>query len=175
MCLSPSVYSGTESRSSFEEHHHRGPHRDDESLGQAPTLSSDPWFDFAAFFLANYVSYAATVKSERGEPLIPGLLALVLALVFPNSGIIRGLSAAIQCAVTSGSPLETASRAGALCTVVRSPGWKPQHGDLVRGVRLEGMGRGPRRSLGPLTKYLSLSQKTLGKEKRHEYAQPTSP
>src|SRR6202035_5658323 len=44
------------------------------------------WFDFAGFFLANYVSPAATVKSEPGEPLIPGLLALVAALLLPTSG-----------------------------------------------------------------------------------------
>ena len=87
------------------------------------------------------------MKSEPGEPLIPGLLALVRALLLPASGIIRGLSAAIQCAVCSSSPLETASKAGALCVVVRSPDWKPEHGDLVRGVRLEDIRRWRRRSL----------------------------
>jgi hypothetical protein len=100
---------------------------------------------------------------------------LVLALLFPTSGIIRGLSAAIKCAVTSSSPLETASKAGALCVVVGSPGWKPQSGDLVRGVRLKGMGIARRMSPCLLTKSMSLFPKISDEEKRHEYAQPASP
>lgn len=83
-------------------------------------------YDLAIFFLANYVSHAATVKSEPGESLISGLVALVAALLLPTSGIIRGLGGILQCAVFSGSPLETASKARALSVVVRSRDWPPR-------------------------------------------------
>lgn len=96
------------------------------------------WSDIAVFFLANYVSHAATVKSLPGEPVIPAFIALVFALLFPVSGISRGLDAIRQKGVFCDNPVEAASRAGALCTVVRSSEWKPQIGDKVRNVVITG-------------------------------------
>ena len=47
------------------------------------------WTNIAAFFLANFFSHAATVKSLPGEPAMPAFFALLLSLIFPTSGVIR--------------------------------------------------------------------------------------
>src|SRR5271155_2634516 len=51
------------------------------------------WSDIALFFFGNYFAHAATVKLRPGEPAISCLMAIVLALIYPTSGVVRGLSA----------------------------------------------------------------------------------
>jgi hypothetical protein len=94
------------------------------------------WSDIALFFFGNYFAHAATVKLLPGEPTIPGLMAMAFALIYPSSGVVRGLNAIFQSAIFCKSPLKTASRAGALCMVVRGPDWKPRNGDVVRGLKI---------------------------------------
>ena len=90
----------------------------------------------ATFLLANFVAHAATVKTQPGEPVISVLFALVYAFCFPGFGTARGLDAIFRHAITGSSALQKAKKAGALCQVVRTPDWKPQSGDIVRGVRI---------------------------------------
>lgn len=90
------------------------------------------WTDIAIFFLANFVSHAATVKSLPGEPMAATWLALLTALLLPVSGIVRGMNAIYSRAVFDETPLGTAARAGALCTVVRSDKWEPKPGDKIK-------------------------------------------
>ena len=92
--------------------------------------------DVAAFFLANYLSHAATAKTLPGETMWSQFYSIVFALLFPTSGVFRGLRGIFQHAVLAKSPLEAASRAEALCVVVRSRDWKPRDGDRIRGIRL---------------------------------------
>ena len=94
------------------------------------------WSDIALFFFGNYLAHAATVKSLPGEPAFSVLVAMVSALIYPTSGVFRGLDAILQSAIFCKSPLKTASRAGALCMVVRGPDWKPRNGDVVRGLKI---------------------------------------
>ncbi|KAI9771092.1 MAG: hypothetical protein M1840_002443 [Geoglossum simile] len=94
------------------------------------------WTDIAVFFIGNYVSHAATVKSVPGEPTASAFLALVLALVFPVSGVIRGVDSIWRRSIFAPTELEKALRAGALSMVVRSKTWKPQTGDEVRNMML---------------------------------------
>lgn len=61
---------------------------------------------------------------------------MLLALVFPTSGVKRGLDAIFRHAIIGGSPLQKAKKAGALCEVIRARDWKPQTGDVVRGVQI---------------------------------------
>ena len=89
------------------------------------------WTDIATFFLANFVAHAATVKSLPGESKWSASLALILALLFPASGVYRGIIAIRQRAVLADTPLKTAARAGALCMVVRTSKWRPQTGNVV--------------------------------------------
>jgi len=99
-----------------------------------PKLLCTPskWTNVATFFLAKLLAHAATVKSLPGEPALSALLSLVFALVFPTSGISRGLSAIHQRAVLVPTPLKTAARARTLCMVVRTSKWRPQIGDIVK-------------------------------------------
>lgn len=90
------------------------------------------WTDIAIFFLAHFVSHAATVKSLPGEPMAATWLAELTALLLPVSGIVRGINAIYSRAVFGKTPLETAARAGALCTVVRSDKWEPKPGDKIK-------------------------------------------
>src|SRR5271156_3998756 len=75
------------------------------------------WSDIALFFFGNYLAHAATVKSQPGEPALSVLVAMVSALIYPTSGVFRGLDAILQSAIFCKSPLKTACRAGALCMV----------------------------------------------------------
>jgi hypothetical protein len=93
------------------------------------------WTNIAAFFLANYVAHAATVKSIPGESTISTLTHAFLALLFPFSGVMRGLRAIFQHATTYEDPLEAALNAEALCMVVRKPKWKPQIGDDIHKAK----------------------------------------
>ncbi|KAH9215618.1 hypothetical protein DL95DRAFT_253878, partial [Leptodontidium sp. 2 PMI_412] len=51
-----------------------------------------------------------------------------LALLFPASGTLRGLTAIVRCAIRQKTPLQKAARSGALCMVVRSAEWIPPPG-----------------------------------------------
>ncbi|KAK0509327.1 hypothetical protein JMJ35_008698 [Cladonia borealis] len=103
-----------------------------ESYG-SPSLLCTPtrWTDVAIFFLANYVAHAATIKSLPGEPTLATLLVHIAALMFPLSGILRGVRAIRQFAILSDTPLRTAAKAEALCVVIRTSEWLPQRGDIV--------------------------------------------
>ena len=90
------------------------------------------WTDVVTFLLANYVAHPATVKSAPGEPTLRSYVALATALIYPTSGIIRGLQAVSRRAHSSSSPLQPAKKAGALCTIVRKRVWQPRSGDVVR-------------------------------------------
>jgi hypothetical protein len=95
------------------------------------------WYDFIIFFGANFFAHAATIRTVPGEK--PGDIALTvtLALLFPFSGISRGVEAIARHA--SWPPcdeLTRAARAGALCTIVRGQRWKPRDGMTLEGLQV---------------------------------------
>ncbi|OCL02254.1 hypothetical protein AOQ84DRAFT_393104 [Glonium stellatum] len=77
------------------------------------------WSDVAIFYFGNYVAHAATVKALPGESTLGAIFAIIAALLFPITGVIRGFKTIYQSAITAKTELQTAARAGALCTVVR--------------------------------------------------------
>jgi len=93
------------------------------------------WTDIAVFFLGNYVAHAATVKTLPGEATLSIFLAMIFALLFPVSGMARGVAAIRQHAMTRSHPLDRALRAGALCMVVRIDKSKTQNEDSEKGLR----------------------------------------
>lgn len=115
-----------------------------------PNLLCTPtkWLHVLVFFFANYLAHAATVKALPGESTIDLAFAVFLAIVFPFSGVARGLEAIVRHASFSWhnksffcDDLQTAARAGALCIVVRNEDWdglslnsstviKPARGDI---------------------------------------------
>jgi hypothetical protein len=105
--------------------------------GEHILCTPSTWASIIAFFLANYVSHAATVKFLPGESKPSCTIAILHALMFPTSGVTRGLNAIFQHSIFCRTPLETACRSGALCVVVRTEDWKPRDGEVVKGVWLE--------------------------------------
>lgn len=93
------------------------------------------WTDIALFFLGNFVAHAGTVRKKAGEPFVSTLLAMVVALLIPSSGVVRGLFGIWRHAKFCTSPLIAASKAGALCTIVRTAEWKHQDGIVIQGLR----------------------------------------
>ncbi|RDL40891.1 uncharacterized protein BP5553_00870 [Venustampulla echinocandica] len=89
------------------------------------------WTDIFIFYAANYFAHAATVISRPGETTINSAVTIVSALLFPISGVVRGVSAIVSLAKFAKTDLETAARSGALCMVVRTKDWQPAAGDRI--------------------------------------------
>jgi hypothetical protein len=56
------------------------------------------WNLITAFYFANYVAHAFTIKTLPGEKLPSKIVIFIIALFFPFFGISRGLEAALRCA-----------------------------------------------------------------------------
>lgn len=50
------------------------------------------WYHIVSFFAVNYVAHAATVRSRPGQKFIHSIRDVILALLFPSSGLLRALS-----------------------------------------------------------------------------------
>jgi hypothetical protein len=85
-----------------------------------------PWFSIMIFYLGNFAAHAATLVTYPGEPPMNVFAAILYALFFPNTGIVRGLNAIFRHAHFSRGDLQAATRAGALCMVVRTGAWRPR-------------------------------------------------
>jgi hypothetical protein len=95
------------------------------------------WYDFIIFFGANFFAHAATIRTIPGEKSSDIALTVTLALLFPFSGISRGVEAIARHA--SWPPcdeLTRAARSGALCTVVRGREWKLRDGMTLEGLQV---------------------------------------
>ncbi|KAJ7725301.1 hypothetical protein DFH07DRAFT_931559, partial [Mycena maculata] len=93
-------------------------------------LPAQAW-DVILFFLGNYATHALTVRSFPGESSFDRAWVTIAAVMFPTSGLIRGITAIIRRGFGGDgqhSPLQAARRAGALCMVVRTKDWKPMPG-----------------------------------------------
>lgn len=87
------------------------------------------------FFLANFIAHCATVKSYPAETNAELLVAVILALFFPSSGVIRALDSILRSSrLRRTNDAQRAAKAGALCMVVRTLEWKPQRDDVIRDV-----------------------------------------
>jgi hypothetical protein len=85
----------------------------------------------AAFFATNYAAHAATIKSNPGDKVPVTVCNIILALLFPVSGLMRAVNAIVRFGRWGGSDLEKACRSGALCMVVRTSGWSPAVGQTL--------------------------------------------
>ncbi|KAL2023481.1 hypothetical protein VTK56DRAFT_2477 [Thermocarpiscus australiensis] len=92
-----------------------------------------PWSIFL-FFASNYLAHCATVKMYPGSSAFDTLVATVVALFLPCSGIIRALFSIGRHGRfrRNRNPLERAAAAGALRMVVRNQRWEPCEGDHIR-------------------------------------------
>ena len=83
------------------------------------------WYHILEFLLINYVAHATTIKSQPGQKWYDNLIDVVLALIFPFSGVVRAINAIESFAWPTSSAIDKALRAGAFCTVARSADWHP--------------------------------------------------
>jgi hypothetical protein len=79
------------------------------------------WTDIITFFLGNYVAHAATVITQPGQSTLVTILSIIGALLFPGAGITRGVQTIHSLVVFAPTELQRASKAGALCMVVKWP------------------------------------------------------
>ena len=78
------------------------------------------WTSILSFFLANYAAHAATVLSYPGESSFSYAVNVLLALLLPATGFLRGCNAIVRFANLVTDDLTKAARASALCMVIRS-------------------------------------------------------
>ncbi len=79
------------------------------------------WTDIIIFYLGNYIAHAVTVISSPGQSVMRTFLTIMSSLLFPASGISKGLDAIFSLAKFAKTDLQVAARAGALCAVIRIP------------------------------------------------------
>jgi hypothetical protein len=103
------------------------------------------WPSLATFYATNFLAHIATVQSTPGDKWPLTAFDMVLALLFPTSGLMRGLNAIVRNFSSSflarkivakifrikrwrhdETSLEKACKAGALCVVVRNANWRPK-------------------------------------------------
>jgi hypothetical protein len=60
-----------------------------------PNLLCTPtkWTDVLLFYAVNYLAHAVTVKSIPGQQLYDTIQVILAALIYPYSGIMRGIEA----------------------------------------------------------------------------------
>ncbi|KUJ17992.1 uncharacterized protein LY89DRAFT_717624 [Mollisia scopiformis] len=78
------------------------------------------WTDIVVFFMGNYVAHAATIRLEPSTSIVNTVLAIVLALLIPISGVKRGIKGIMSFAKFGKTDLQVAARAGALCQVIQT-------------------------------------------------------
>lgn len=110
-----------------------------------PSILCTPshWNTIATFYLGNYFAHAATIQQYPGEATYAYIRTILLALLFPTSGVFRGANSIWRCANFRAVPrtgrgfwtflcqifklkffetveLRKARNAGALCMVVKA-------------------------------------------------------
>jgi len=90
--------------------------------------------DVLTFYLSNYVVHLGSVQFYPGELTVDTSLALVVALLFPTAGVVRGVDRIARFAILGKDALSQAARAGALCMVVRSDDWTPRTTETYENV-----------------------------------------
>ncbi|KAF2794343.1 hypothetical protein K505DRAFT_374704 [Melanomma pulvis-pyrius CBS 109.77] len=90
------------------------------------------WGAVLVFCLTNYLAHCATVKAHPGETVGEYSMAMILALVLPSSGITRAMDSIIRRSnLRKMNELGRATKAGALCMVIRDETWTPRVGDVL--------------------------------------------
>lgn len=87
------------------------------------------WSEVALFFLVNYVIHIFTVRPDPGNGGLYYFLVTLLALIFPYTGVLRACRtiervAALDKIRKGRGDLDCAARAGALCVIARTKGWR---------------------------------------------------
>jgi len=98
-----------------------------------PTLCcrSAKWTDLVVFYLGNYVAHAATTRLAPGQDLFDSLFTILGALLYPLSGLGRGIQAVYSRAIFAETELQAAARAGALFMIMEAEYMKTSWADCA--------------------------------------------
>ncbi|KAK1968280.1 hypothetical protein LY78DRAFT_544370, partial [Colletotrichum sublineola] len=77
------------------------------------------WTDVVVFFFSNYVAHAGTITTRPGQSDFVTMVTMIVAVLFPGSGLWNGLMAIFSFAAFAPTDLQKAARAGALYAVIR--------------------------------------------------------
>ena len=88
---------------------------------------STKWYHVLLFFVANYLSHAATVKARPGQSTAQTIMDFVGALFLPYSGLMRAVEMIMKSSKPGTSDLHKAANAGALCMVVKPASESKRH------------------------------------------------
>ncbi|CCX32016.1 Similar to predicted protein [Chaetomium globosum CBS 148.51]; acc. no. XP_001223087 [Pyronema omphalodes CBS 100304] len=105
------------------------------SIEDLKLCATDLGFPVLKFLIANYVAHAFTIRFKPGSGPFYTLVFSLWALFFPYFGLILACRSLEHFAVFEDNPLETALKAGGLCTVARTHRWKPEKGDKLFCLR----------------------------------------
>lgn len=88
-----------------------------------------------------YAAHVATIVTLPGETLGPVILTMILALIYPMTGMQKCIRLLGKYTLLrqDQSPLNDALRAGALCEVVRTPTWEPLPKEKISNVKVTGI------------------------------------
>ncbi|KAI5786861.1 hypothetical protein FPQ18DRAFT_74871 [Pyronema domesticum] len=81
------------------------------------------------FIVAYYIAHAFTIRVKPGFGPFYTVLYSLLALFFPYFGLILAARSMEEFAIFEDNPLDTALKAGGLCTLARTYKWKPEMDD----------------------------------------------
>ncbi|KAJ7880110.1 hypothetical protein B0H13DRAFT_1891987 [Mycena leptocephala] len=94
-------------------------------------------FRYCRFLLRKLLRTRRDRQVYPGESTADKSLNCLLALLFPASGLLRGLNAIARRATFTSSALAQVARSGALCMVVRNNQWEPDSGFKSTHIRLK--------------------------------------
>ncbi|KAK2603674.1 hypothetical protein QQS21_004147 [Conoideocrella luteorostrata] len=93
------------------------------------------WTDIVTFFLGNYAAHAATVIGRPGQSTLASVLNIFIAVCLPGAGVLAGIQAIASRAVLASTELKKATRAGALCIVVKGDSRREEKAGGYEGLR----------------------------------------
>ena len=105
----------------------------DDLPGSQVVCTPTRWYDIVWFYFANYLLHALSVRSLPGENLFSIIVFKLSCLLIPYTGLRRGLCLIARAGNLTKNDFQAATRANALCMVVRGPDWKPENGDEIQG------------------------------------------
>lgn len=86
-------------------------------------------FPVLRFITTNYIAHAFTIKLHPGFAVTYTLMFCLTSLFFPYFGLVGAVRSIEQLAAFAESPLQSAAKSGALCTLARTKKWKAQPGE----------------------------------------------
>lgn len=93
-----------------------------------------PWNQILSFFLTNYIARIATYKKASGYNGMWDYANVFVSLFVPFLGITSAADTIARGSRFLGSTdIDRALLAKALCILIRTPGWRPESGEVVRG------------------------------------------